>query len=340
MNMDATVETIPLVSVKELRASLGRDPEAPEILRGVSLDIGPGEILGLVGESGSGKTMTALSMLRLLPSAVEVTSGAVRFDGRDILDLKPGEMQKVRGGRIAMIFQDPIRHLNPVFTVGEQLEAVIRAHAPTRLGDAEVRRQAIDLLDQVKIVNPEARLGSYPHQFSGGMAQRVMIALALAGSPDLLLADEPTSALDVTVQAEILLLLRRIARERGMAILFISHNLGAVWQLCDRVCVMYAGQVVEDAPTDIIVRRPQHPYTRALVMALPRLGQVRTRLANIPGSMPPLSDLPGGCTFHPRCAFSHADCATTEPALRPVNSRHMARCRYAETIPPIDEATA
>ena len=338
--MDATGDITPLVSVHDLRASLGRDRGAPEILRGVSLNIGPGEVLGLVGESGSGKTMTALSMLRLLPAAVEITTGTVSFDGRDILKLAPGEMQKVRGGRIAMIFQDPIRHLNPVFTVGQQLEAVIRAHATTRLTDAQVRRQAIDLLDQVKIVNAEDRLGSYPHQFSGGMAQRVMIALALAGSPDLLLADEPTSALDVTVQAEILLLLRRIARERGMAILFISHNLGAVWQLCDRVCVMYAGQVVEDAVTDVVVKRPKHPYTRALVMALPRLGQVRVRLANIPGSMPPLSDLPGGCAFHPRCIFARENCATDDPALRMVSARHLARCHYAETVPPIEETPA
>jgi len=334
--MDATVETVPLVSVRDLRASLGSDSDAPELLRGVSLDIAPGEILGLVGESGSGKTMTALSMLRLLPGAVTAKSGSITFDGRDLLTLKPGEIQKVRGGRIAMIFQDPIRHLNPVFTVGEQLEAVIRAHATTPLKPAEVRQRAVDLLDQVRIINPADRLGSYPHQFSGGMAQRVMIALALAGSPDLLLADEPTSALDVTVQAEILLLLRKVARERGMAILFISHNLGAVWQLCDRVCVMYAGQVVEDAPVDSIVRKPKHPYTRALVMALPRLGQARTRLANIPGTMPPLSDLPTGCSFHPRCGMARPDCATRAPELRIVDARHSARCHYANEVPPIE----
>jgi oligopeptide/dipeptide ABC transporter ATP-binding protein len=334
--MDATVETVPLVSVRDLKVNLGSEADAPGLLRGVSLDIAPGEIVGLVGESGSGKTMTALSMLRLQPSAVEIVAGAISFDGRDILALKPGEMQTVRGGRIAMIFQDPVRHLNPVFTVGEQLEAVIRAHAPTPLKPAEVRARAVDLLDQVKIVNPADRLGSYPHQFSGGMAQRVMIALALAGSPDLLLADEPTSALDVTVQAEILLLLRRIARDRGMAILFISHNLGAVWQLCDRVCVMYAGQVVEDALVDTIVRRPKHPYTRALVMALPRLGQARTRLANIPGTMPPLSNLPGGCSFHPRCGLARPDCAERAPELRTVELRHAARCHYAEDVPPIE----
>lgn len=338
--MDATVETVPLVSVRGLKASLGRDDGAPAILRGVSLDIAPGEILGLVGESGSGKTMTALSMLRLLPSAIEVTAGSISFGGRDLLALKPKDMQNVRGGRIAMIFQDPVRHLNPVFTVGQQLESVIRAHARTRLSKAEVRARAIELLDQVKIIDPEKRLDSYPHQFSGGMAQRVMIALALSGSPDLLLADEPTSALDVTVQAEILLLLRGIARQRGMSILFISHNLGAVWQLCDRVCVMYAGEVVEDAATDTIVTRPQHPYTRALVRALPKLGQARTRLANIPGNMPASSDLPGGCPFHPRCAFARPNCATDVPELRGVAPRHFARCHYAESIPPVAEDAA
>lgn len=338
--MDATVETVPLVSVQGLKASLGRDEGAPAILRGVSLDIAPGEILGLVGESGSGKTMTALSMLRLLPAAIEVTAGSITFGGRDLLALKAKDMQSVRGGRIAMIFQDPVRHLNPVFTVGQQLESVIRAHARKKLSKAEVRAKAIDLLDQVKIIDPEKRLDSYPHQFSGGMAQRVMIALALSGSPDLLLADEPTSALDVTVQAEILLLLRGIARQRGMSILFISHNLGAVWQLCDRVCVMYAGQVVEDAATDTIVTRPQHPYTRALVRALPKLGQARMRLANIPGNMPALSDLPGGCSFHPRCAFARANCATDVPELRGVGPRHFARCHYAETIPPVAEDAA
>jgi oligopeptide/dipeptide ABC transporter ATP-binding protein len=334
--MEARVQVTPLVSVRDLRARIGIDVDAPEVLRGISIDIAPGEILGLVGESGSGKTMTALSMLRLLPPTIAVTAGSITFDGADILDLDAQALQGLRGGRIAMIFQDPLRHLNPVFTVGEQLAAVIRTHAGRPLNNAEVRRQAIDLLDQVRIVNPEARLDSYPHQFSGGMAQRVMIALALAGSPDLLLADEPTSALDVTVQAEILVLLRRIARDRGMAILFISHNLGAVWQLCDRVCVMYAGQVVEDAPAETIVTRPKHPYTRALVMALPRLGQERVRLANIPGTMPLLSALPGGCAFHPRCGLSSAECAATEPQLRPVDTHQAARCHHSLSVPPIE----
>jgi oligopeptide/dipeptide ABC transporter ATP-binding protein len=338
--MDASVETTPLVSVENLRVSLGHAEGAPELLRGVSLEIAPGEIVGLVGESGSGKTMTALAMLRLLPSLVEVSSGAVNFEGKDLLGLGSKALQGVRGGRIAMIFQDPIRHLNPVFTIGQQLETVIRAHARKRLSKAEVRARSISLLNQVKIVEPERRLQSYPHQFSGGMAQRVMIALALAGSPDLLLADEPTSALDVTVQAEILLLLRTIARKRGMSILFISHNLGAVWQLCDRIVVMYAGQVVEDAPTETIVERPAHPYTQALIGALPKLAVERTRLANIKGNMPAVSALPEGCAFHPRCSLARETCATASPQLRMVGTRHASRCLYAEAVTPGPEAVS
>ena len=211
---------------------------------------------------------------------------------------------------------------------------------PQRLRPAAIRSRAIELLEQVKIPSPAERLGSYPHQFPGGMAQRVMIALALAGSPDLLLADEPTSALDVTVQAEILLLLRSIARKRGMSILFISHNLAAVWQLCDRTCVMYAGQVVEDAATDSIVNRPRHPYTRALIGALPKLDQARARLANIPGSMPTLSELPSGCAFHPRCNLATRECAGLPPELRVVGVRHFSRCHHAEDVAVPEERAA
>ena len=338
--MDASVETTLLIAVDGLRVSLGREQGAPELLRGVSLRIAPGEIVGLVGESGSGKTMTALATLQLLPPQVRISAGAIEFQGTDLVGLGSRELRALRGGRIAMIFQDPIRHLNPVFTIGEQLAAVIRAHARTRLSRAEVRARSVDLLNLVKIINPEERLGAYPHQFSGGMAQRVMIALALAGSPELLLADEPTSALDVTVQAEILLLLRGIARSRGMSILFISHNLAAVWQLCDRIVVMYAGQVVEDAPTETIVSRPAHPYTQALISALPKLALARERLANIKGAMPPASALPGGCAFHPRCALARADCAIAAPHLRTIGMRHVSRCHYAEEVTPASEAAS
>jgi len=295
------------------------------VLRGVNLDVGRGETVGLVGESGSGKSMTALSVLHLLPPGLKITGGQITFDGQDVLSLDASRLRALRGGRIAMIFQDPLRHLNPAFTVGEQLEAAIRAHHP-RLARAAVRERAVALFSQVHITDPAQRLRSYPHQFSGGMAQRAMIAMALSGEPDLLLADEPTSALDVTVQAEILRLLRRIARERGMAVLFISHNLGAVWQLCDRAAVMYAGEVVEVAPTDTLVERPEHPYTQALLRALPTLRLEQPDLAPIPGAVPPLNAMPLGCAFHPRCGYVRSTCSATPPESITVSPEHSVRC--------------
>ena len=320
---------MPLLQVRGLHVqSHGRGGLA-HLLRGVDLDVGRGEIVGLVGESGSGKTLTALSALRLLPAGLEVVGGSILFDGVDVLAISERQMQAVRGGKIAMIFQDPVRHLNPVFPVGEQLEVVIRAHGK-HLSAREARTRAIELLTQVQIANPEQRLRSYPHQFSGGMAQRIMIAMALAGSPTLLLADEPTSALDVTVQADILRLLRTIAQERGMSVVFISHNLGAVWQLCDRICVMYAGQVIEVAMTAALVDRPVHPYSRALLAAVPRLQLERSRLANIPGATPAPADLPSGCPFHPRCAVAQAECTTAPPPLIMVEPGHVARCVLAD----------
>jgi oligopeptide/dipeptide ABC transporter ATP-binding protein len=325
----------PLLSVRDLHVEL-RGGRAPvEVIRGVDLQVGAGEIVGLVGESGSGKTLTALSILHLLPPALRVTSGAIRFDGLDLLRLSSRELQALRGGRIAMIFQDPMRHLNPVFTIGEQLEAVIRAHEQ-KLSARAVRDRAIALLGQVQIVDPERRLRSYPHQFSGGMAQRVMIAMALAGSPALLLADEPTAALDVTVQAEILRLVRQIARERGMAVVFISHNIGAVWQLCDRVCVMYAGQMVEVADTATLIHEPAHPYSRALLAALPQVTTDRPRLASIPGGAPVVGQFPVGCAFHPRCAHIRPQCATVAPAVVSIVERHQARCLFAGRLPTLE----
>jgi oligopeptide/dipeptide ABC transporter ATP-binding protein len=263
----------------------------------------------------------------LLPHGLQVSGGTVVFEGRDVLALTPRELDALRGDRIAMIFQDALRHLNPVFTVGDQLEAVIRAHHP-EVKTAEVRSRARELLDQVQIPDPVRCLRSYPHQLSGGMAQRAMIAMALAGHPDLLLADEPTSALDVTVQAEILRLLRRIAREREMAVLFISHNLGAVWQLCDRVCVMYAGQIVEESSIETLACEPAHPYTRALLRALPQLSIDRQQLTSIPGSAPSPASLPAGCAFHPRCGHARNDCARSAPDLVPVAEAHRARCWF------------
>lgn len=322
----------PLLSVRELRVSLQSGLRPVDVLRGVDLDVAPGEIVGVVGESGSGKTMTALSVLRLLPEALRVSGGTITFQGRDLLAMPGRELRELRGTGIAAIFQDPHSHLNPVFTVGDQLEAVVKAHAGRRLSSREARRRAVELLARVRIAEPERRLVSYPHQFSGGMAQRVMIAMALGGSPSLLIADEPTAALDVTVQAEILRLLREIARERGMAVLFISHNLGAVWQLCDRVCVMYAGQIVETAPTRALVDWPAHPYTRALLGALPRMAVERPTLASIPGMVPAATNLPSGCAFHPRCRHALAQCRTATPGMVEVGAGHESRCVLAGEI--------
>jgi oligopeptide/dipeptide ABC transporter ATP-binding protein len=326
-----TTEPSELLSIRGLRARVGRSPSSPELLHGVDFNVSRGEIVGLVGESGSGKTMTALAVLGLLPPGIHVSDGSIHFDGVDLMAASEREMQSLRGGRIAMIFQDALRHLNPAFTVGEQLEAVIRAHHP-EMSRSDIRLRAIELFTQVQIVDPERRLRSYPHQFSGGMAQRVMIAMALSGSPELLLADEPTSALDVTVQAEILLLLRRIALENHMAVLFISHNLGAVWQLCDRVAVMYAGRIVEIAPTSELVDAPAHPYTSALLDALPRLVVDPPRLMSIPGGIPTAGAFPSGCVFNPRCQYVVDACMTSEPELLPLASGRWTRCLRADEL--------
>lgn len=330
----------PLLSIENLRVQLQKNQTTFDVIRGVDLQINKGEIVGLVGESGSGKTMTALSVLHLLPPSLHISAGSINFNRQDLLKLSPKELQGLRGGKVAMIFQDPLHHLNPVFTVGEQLEAVISAHSRERRTKKQVRQKAIELFEQVKINDPERRLRSYPHQFSGGMAQRVMIAMALSGSPQLLLADEPTAALDVTVQAEILRLLKNIARDRGMSVLFISHNLGAVWQLCDRVHVMYAGQVVETAQTRKLIERPEHPYTRALIEALPRLELKRKELASIPGTMPGVADMPEGCAFHTRCAYALAECQLAIPALLGLEKEHLVRCIRAGELPQETENAA
>jgi oligopeptide/dipeptide ABC transporter ATP-binding protein len=317
-----------LLEVRDLRVSVDAQGRA-EALRGVSLEVARGEIVGLVGESGCGKTTTALAVMRLLAGQFHVVGGRVDFDGMDLLSASERQMRALRGGRIAIIFQDPLRHLNPVFTIADQLVAVIRQHAREMSKKAALVRAA-ELLRQVRIVEPERTLRAFPHQLSGGMAQRVMIAMALSGSPDLLVADEPTAALDVTVQAEVLRLLRSIAQERQMAMLFISHNLGAVWQLCDRVYVMYAGQVVEAASKAALFGEPEHPYTRALLDAVPRLSVTAGTLARIPGAAPALTDIPAGCAFHPRCASAVGECRSTIPPVVHIGHiGHEARCLLA-----------
>jgi oligopeptide/dipeptide ABC transporter ATP-binding protein len=300
------------------------------VVRGVSFSLRRGEVVGLVGESGSGKTMTALALLRLLPPAARISSGSVRLEGEELLDLPEARLRRVRGGRIAMVFQEPMTALNPVYTIGFQIAEAVRAHR--RLSRAAARAEARRLLERVAVADAASRLDDYPHQLSGGQRQRAMIAMALASGPDLLLADEPTSALDVTVQGQILQLLEDLRRELGLAVLLITHDLGVVAESCERVLVMYAGQLVEQGTALELFAAPAHPYTRALLAAVPRLGRPapRGRLPAIPGRVPEPGDLPGGCPFHPRCPAVMEVCRREEPALYSLEpdggGRRAARC--------------
>jgi oligopeptide/dipeptide ABC transporter ATP-binding protein len=281
-----------------------------------------GEIVGLVGESGSGKSLTALSILRLVPRPGRV-SGRVDLDGEDLLSLPEAALRQVRGGRVGMVFQEPASALNPVLSVGFQVAEAVRAHRP--LSRRAAREEAEQLLARVALPEPRRRLDDYPHQLSGGQRQRVMIAMALAAGPDLLLADEPTTALDVTVQAQILVLLRRLRDELGLGVLLITHDFGVVAETCDRAVVMYAGEVIEEAPVATLFRAPAHPYTRGLLASLPRLSAVRGPLPAIPGQPPAPAALPPGCAFEPRCAAAFDRCRTARPELYAVASG-TARC--------------
>lgn len=295
-------------------------------LRGVDLDIGTGEAVGLVGESGSGKSVTWLAALGLLPSTAAVT-GSVTLGGEELLGAPPATLDRVRGGRIAMIFQDPASALNPVQRVGKQVIEALRLHRGMdgTAGRAEAKR----LFELVGIPDAGRRLDVYPHEMSGGQNQRIMIAMALAGQPELLVADEPTTALDATIQAQILDLLRRLQREMGMALVLISHDLGVVADMCSRVCVMYAGRIVEQAPSDDLFTRPAHPYTQGLLAALPDMVGPRRRLAAIPGSVPEPWNLPPGCAFAPRCARATLSC-TVQPAFVAIGTDHAAACVHAK----------
>jgi oligopeptide/dipeptide ABC transporter ATP-binding protein len=292
----------------------------------LSFDLRRGEMTGLVGESGCGKTVTALALMRLVEPPGRVTAGHVRLDGEDLLALGESAMRRRRGGRLAMVFQEPATALNPVFTIGWQVAEAVRAHRA--VSRAEARSEAVRLLERVALPAAGSRVGDYPHQLSGGQRQRVMIAMALAGGPDLLLADEPTTALDVTVQAEILDLLARLRAELGLAVLLITHDLAVVAGRCDRVLVMYAGRLVEEAAAEELFRRPAHPYSAALLAALPRLGRrvPRGELAAIPGRVPAPGRLPAGCAFHPRCGDVMEVCRRREPPLFTLASGARARC--------------
>jgi peptide/nickel transport system ATP-binding protein/oligopeptide transport system ATP-binding protein len=318
----------PLLSIEGLRTVFGSDAAPVPAVDGVTLSVARGRTLGIVGESGCGKSMLSLSVMRLVPPPGRTVTGAVIFDGQDLLTLPMSDMRAIRGARIAMIFQEPMTSLNPVFTVGAQITEAMRAHDRTA-SNAALRTRAIEALARVRIPSPARRFDEYPHQLSGGMRQRVMIAMALACAPDVLIADEPTTALDVTVQAEILELLRTLQQETGMAIILITHDLGVVAQMADEVAVMYAGRVVERAPGAAIFDDPQHPYTLGLLGSIPRIEETRDRLLAIEGAVPAPFALPAGCRFHPRCVFADPACTQQDPALRNVADKHMAACIHA-----------
>jgi peptide/nickel transport system ATP-binding protein/oligopeptide transport system ATP-binding protein len=292
---------------------------------GVSLTLGRAETLALVGESGCGKSMTALSVMGLVPAAGRL-NGSVRLDGAELVGLPETRLEKLRGDRMAMIFQEPMTSLNPVMTIGDQVAEAVILHRGVSRGEA--RRRALAVLEEVRIPSAATRFHDYPHQFSGGMRQRVMIAIALACEPALLLADEPTTALDVTIQAQVLGLLADLKAKHGTALLFITHNLGVVAQIADRVAVMYAGQIVEEGGVDAIFARPSHPYTRALFAAIPRMDLDGQELAAIPGRVPPLDAMPAGCRFAPRCTLAQSGCEEPQ-LLSDVGGGHAARCHVA-----------
>lgn len=319
----------PLFEITDLRVDFTTSHHTARALHGINLSVHHGEALGVVGESGCGKSITWMASLDLLNSNAKV-SGSVRFDGAEILGLPEKQLNQIRGGRIAMIFQDPSSSLNPVHQIGWQLTEALALHRS--MHGAEARREAERLLDRVGIANARQRLGDYPHEFSGGMNQRVMIAIALAGNPEILVADEPTTALDATIQAQILDLLEDLRRERNMALVLISHDLGMVSEMTDRVVVMYCGRIVEDTPTLNLFTKPAHPYTRGLIAALPDFEGPHRRLAAIPGSVPPPDRLPAGCAFAPRCLDAHADCSTDVPRLRELAKHHYAACIRTQNL--------
>jgi oligopeptide/dipeptide ABC transporter ATP-binding protein len=315
-----------LLDVRDLRVEFPTPKGCVRAADGVSFHVQPREIVGLVGESGCGKSVTTLALLRLVRPPGRIAAGRVVFKGTDLLSLPESEMRALRGGAMAMIFQNPMTALDPVFTVGSQIAEVLRVHGTLHAGD--VRAAAAAVLSRVRIGNAKAQVRAYPHEFSGGMAQRVMIGMGIAGEPSLLIADEPTTALDVSVQAQILDLLRAIRTELGTAIILITHDLAITAQLCDRIVVMYAGQVAETSTTRDLFRRPQHPYTRGLLDSMPRLGHKRTRLTQIPGQPPDLASLPVGCRFAPRCPRAQARCSIEEPALASSGDGRQVRCHF------------
>jgi oligopeptide/dipeptide ABC transporter ATP-binding protein len=323
----------PVLSVRHLRVEFPTDQGAVKAVDDVSFDVAPNEVLGIVGESGSGKTVSALSVLGLLPKRARIR-GEVLFDGRNLLTLRERELRAVRGDRIAIIFQDALASLNPVVTVGRQVAEAIRVHHDVSAKRAEER--AVELLDIVGIANPRRRAGQYPHEYSGGMRQRAMIAMALANDPEVLIADEPTTALDVTIQAQVLDVFERVRERTNASLVLITHDLGIVAGVADRVMVMYAGTQVELGSTDEIFYESRHPYTLGLLASIPRVDrEARTRrLHQIDGQPPSLTSVPSGCAFHPRCPAARLPepCATEPPSLRDLGNGHSSACHFAEVL--------
>jgi oligopeptide/dipeptide ABC transporter ATP-binding protein len=315
----------PLLEVKSLRTSFFTDGGEVRAVDGVSFSVEPGKLMGIVGESGSGKTATVLSIMRLLPETARIVGGEVRFEGRDLLKLSEPEMRAVRGAQIAMIFQEPMTSLNPVFTVGNQVGEAIRLHQNTTR--AETRDRSIAALRLVGIADPERRIDDYPHQLSGGMRQRVMIAMALACNPRLLIADEPTTALDVTIQAQILDLIRELQDRLKLGVILVTHDLGIVAEYADDVTILYAARVMEQAPSAELFRNPLSPYTRGLLASIPGIGgHHRTRLQAIPGTIPSPIDPPPGCRFNPRCPMAIPQCSQAQPPLAERGPDHHVAC--------------
>ena len=318
----------PELEIQNLTVSFSTTKGKLIAVNGISFHLNPGETLALVGESGCGKTVSALSILRLLPEPpAEILSGKIIFDGQDLLSLRAKVLQDLRGHSISMIFQDPMTSLNPVLTVGEQIAETLLRH--TTMNRQEALQKSVDLLSRVELPSPKEKLQYYPHQLSGGMRQRVMIAMALACAPRVLIADEPTTALDVLIQAQILELLENLKKETGMSILIITHDLGVVAEIAQRVLVMYAGEIVESGPAKALLKSPFHPYTKGLIASIPKLGTKKrpgARLEEIPGNVPSLDQRPSGCPFHPRCSWAMEICKTQNPQLRMIEAQRQVSC--------------
>jgi peptide/nickel transport system ATP-binding protein len=313
----------PLLQVKNLRVEFPTRHGTLLALDDISFDIAPGEILGVVGESGAGKSLTGAAIIGLLEPPGRIAGGEVLLDGQRIDHLDADAMRKIRGRQIGAVFQDPLTSLNPLYSVGRQLIETIRTHLP--MDERQARERAVDLLRQTGIPAPEARIDQYPHQFSGGMRQRVVIALALAAQPRLIVADEPTTALDVSIQAQIIALLKKLAREQGASVMLVTHDMGVIAETCDRVAVMYAGRIVELGPVQEVIHHPSHPYSRGLMGSIPAMDEDRERLLQIDGAMPRLNAIPHGCAFNPRCPQVHERCRQERPDLMPAG-RTQAAC--------------